>query len=153
RCDRGGTRPRGCTQKPGRLEADLYSQLHTARAAGSGDVTVVGVRDVGGRVAELRRIGDAERLTADLHFHLLREAEDLEDGKVGVEEARSGEGIPSRTSEAHPGGLYKAGHREPGAAALARGIDAVQLGDRGHLVGRLAGARGVERGAVGRKGH
>src|ERR1039457_7401967 len=77
--------PRGSAAEPGRLEADLHAQLHTARAAGSGDVTVVGVRDVGGRVAELCRIGDAERLTADL-FHLLREAEDLEDGKVGVEE-------------------------------------------------------------------
>src|ERR1019366_5851119 len=133
--------------------ADLHAQLQTASAAGSGDVTVVGVGDVGSRVAELRRVGDAERLTADLHLDLLGEAEDLEDGKVGVEEARSGESIEAGTSEAHAGGLGKAGLGEPGAATLARGIDAVEDGDRGDLVGGLGGARGIERAAAGGEGH
>ena len=46
RCGRSGTRPRGSTEEPGQLEADFAAQLHTAPAAGAGDITVVGVGDV-----------------------------------------------------------------------------------------------------------
>ena len=145
---RSGDRTRRHTAQPGQLEADLRTQLQTAPAARSGDVTVVGVGDVGGRVVELRSVGDAERLTADFHFHLLREVEDLEDGKIRVEEARPGKSIPSGTPEAHTSGLDKAGLGEPGASALARRVDAVQLGDFSNLVGSLVGARRVEHAAV-----
>ena len=61
-------------------EADLRTQLQTAPAARSGDVTIVGILDTSVRVVELRSVGHPERLTADFHFHLLREVEDLEDG-------------------------------------------------------------------------
>src|SRR5450432_1740587 len=117
------------------LETQLRAQLHAPPAAGAGDVAVVGILDVGVRIAELGRVGDAERFSTQFHPDLLGEAEDLKKGGVRVEEVGTGENVAARGTEAHSGGLHEAGQAEPGAAAFGWSVDAVEFGDLGHLVG------------------
>ena len=60
-----------------RLEDELDAELQVARVGGTADNAVVPVANTGVRSAELRRVGEVERLESELRRVLLVELEAL----------------------------------------------------------------------------
>src|SRR5260221_10257897 len=116
------------------LERDVRSKLHHAAAAdGPRDVTEIGVPQNGAGVAELRRIGQAEGLAAQLQTQPFRQLDALEEREVEVKQPRPADRISTHAAEGESRRRSEARLREPGTIET----DAMQDLERRHQVGRL----------------
>jgi hypothetical protein len=116
---------------------------------GAGDHHEVGSGHVGiARVAEVRRVGEVERLRTELNPEPLSDRENTEQREIEVLQSRAAQDVASRRAEADGGNIRErrwvevtlVGHAGNGSADSAELLD-IRL----HLVRRLSVARSIKR--------
>jgi len=84
------------------LEKDFQSELHQSAAWGSdeaGDVTGASGEDVERRNVKMGLVEEIKNLRPGLHIDTLGWFEDLSQRRIGIEEPRADNGIPSQVAE------------------------------------------------------